>query len=83
MLTLNNDPPTLDRERTTNKYTKTFKDLIDSCMNKDPTKRYENHTLCACRLIEICMCLDHQQKNYCYTHFLNKQRSLNGYLKTS
>lgn len=39
MLVLNNDPPTLDRERTKHKYTKTFKEMIDSCLQKDAKKR--------------------------------------------
>ncbi|KAI8904735.1 kinase-like domain-containing protein [Gorgonomyces haynaldii] len=39
MMTLQNDPPTLDREKTKNKYSKTFKDMIDLCLNKDPNKR--------------------------------------------
>lgn len=40
MLTLQQDPPTLQRERegTNNKYSRHFKDLIDSCLCKDPTK---------------------------------------------
>lgn len=39
MLTLQNDPPTLDRDHTKHKYSKSFKDMIDTCLNKDPTKR--------------------------------------------
>ncbi|RKP27492.1 kinase-like domain-containing protein, partial [Syncephalis pseudoplumigaleata] len=39
MLTLNNDPPTLDRDKTKHKYSRTFKDLIDLCLQKDPSKR--------------------------------------------
>ncbi|KAI8880806.1 kinase-like protein, partial [Backusella circina FSU 941] len=39
MMTLQNDPPTLDRESTTHKFSRTFKDMIDSCLSKDPTKR--------------------------------------------
>ncbi|KAJ3415525.1 hypothetical protein HDV05_004727 [Chytridiales sp. JEL 0842] len=39
MLTLQNDPPTLDREHTSHKYSKSFKDMIDSCLQKDPAKR--------------------------------------------
>jgi serine/threonine protein kinase len=42
MLTLQNDPPTLDREHTSHKYSKGFKDLIDMCLQKDPSKRYGN-----------------------------------------
>ena len=39
MLTLQNAPPTLDRDRTLYKYSKSFKEMIDSCLQKDPTKR--------------------------------------------
>ncbi|KAI8366185.1 kinase-like domain-containing protein [Blakeslea trispora] len=39
MMTLNNEPPTLSRETTTNKFSKAFKEMIDLCMHKDPTKR--------------------------------------------
>ncbi|KAI8823695.1 kinase-like domain-containing protein [Fimicolochytrium jonesii] len=39
MLTLQNDPPTLDRESTKYKYSKIFKDMIDICLVKDPARR--------------------------------------------
>ncbi|KAI8923060.1 kinase-like domain-containing protein [Entophlyctis helioformis] len=39
MLTLQNEPPTLDRDITKNKYSKAFKEMIDSCLKKDPAKR--------------------------------------------
>ncbi|KAI9005921.1 kinase-like domain-containing protein [Gaertneriomyces semiglobifer] len=39
MLTLQNDPPTLDRDATKFKYSKTFKEMIDMCLQKDPAKR--------------------------------------------
>ncbi|TPX34793.1 hypothetical protein SeMB42_g07262 [Synchytrium endobioticum] len=39
MLTLQQDPPTLDIHSAKHKYTKTFKEMIDSCLQKDPTKR--------------------------------------------
>lgn len=39
MMTLSKDPPTLDRESTKNKFSKTFKEMIDSCLSKDPSKR--------------------------------------------
>jgi serine/threonine protein kinase len=39
MMTMQNDPPTLDRSATKHKYSKTFKDMIDSCLQKDPNKR--------------------------------------------
>lgn len=38
MQTLQNEPPTLDRH-SKKKFTRTFKDMIDSCLQKDPTKR--------------------------------------------
>lgn len=38
MMTLQNDPPTLEREKTKYKYSKHFKDMIDLCLSKDPTK---------------------------------------------
>ncbi|KAF7723139.1 hypothetical protein EC973_002321 [Apophysomyces ossiformis] len=39
MMTLSNDPPTLDRENAKHKYSKSFKDMIDMCLQKDPKKR--------------------------------------------
>ncbi|KAI8809933.1 kinase-like domain-containing protein [Cladochytrium replicatum] len=39
MLTLQNDPPTLDRDTTKHRYSKGFKEMIDSCLQKDPSKR--------------------------------------------
>ncbi|KAF9083467.1 hypothetical protein BGX23_011471 [Mortierella sp. AD031] len=39
MLTLSNDPPTLDRESTKHRYSKSLKEMIDSCLQKDPTRR--------------------------------------------
>ncbi|KAG0170539.1 hypothetical protein DFQ28_001991 [Apophysomyces sp. BC1034] len=39
MMTLSNDPPTLARETTKHKYSRVFKDMIDMCLHKDPTKR--------------------------------------------
>lgn len=39
MMTLSNDPPTLDRESTIHKYSKSFKEMIDMCLCKDPLKR--------------------------------------------
>ncbi|KAG8904488.1 hypothetical protein FRB99_001664 [Tulasnella sp. 403] len=37
--TLQNAPPTLDREGGKFKYSKTLKDLVESCLIKDPTQR--------------------------------------------
>lgn len=42
MMTLSNDPPTLDREGIIHKYSKSFKEMIDSCLSKDPLKRYNS-----------------------------------------
>ncbi len=39
MLTLSHPPPSLKRDRCKHKYSKAFKDMIDSCLQKDPTKR--------------------------------------------
>ncbi|KAF9579579.1 hypothetical protein BGW38_004107 [Lunasporangiospora selenospora] len=39
MLTLSNDPPTLDRENTKHRYSKLLKEMIDSCLQKDPSRR--------------------------------------------
>ncbi|KAF9389694.1 hypothetical protein CPB97_010774 [Podila verticillata] len=39
MLTLSNDPPTLDRETTKHRYSKMFKEMIDICLQKDPSRR--------------------------------------------
>ncbi|KAG0285437.1 hypothetical protein BGZ96_010301 [Linnemannia gamsii] len=39
MLTLSNDPPTLDRDSTKHRYSRLLKEMIDSCLQKDPTRR--------------------------------------------
>ncbi|KAG0325409.1 hypothetical protein BGZ99_000656 [Dissophora globulifera] len=39
MLTLSNDPPTLDRESTKHRYSKLLKEMIDCCLQKDPARR--------------------------------------------
>lgn len=39
MMTLSNAPPTLDRENTKHKFSKCFKDMIDLCLQKEPSKR--------------------------------------------
>lgn len=38
-LTLSSAPPTLDRKRSKHKYSRTFKEMIDQCLQKDPNKR--------------------------------------------
>ncbi|KAF9535486.1 kinase-like domain-containing protein [Crepidotus variabilis] len=37
--TIQEDPPTLNRDGGTYKYSRAFKDIIDWCLNKDPAKR--------------------------------------------
>ncbi|KAF5377522.1 hypothetical protein D9615_005129 [Tricholomella constricta] len=37
--TIQDDPPTLDREGGTYKYSRAFKEMVDSCLVKDPSKR--------------------------------------------
>ncbi|CAO3608567.1 unnamed protein product [Mucor hiemalis] len=39
MMTLNHRPPTLEREHTRHKFSRMFKEMIDLCLNKDPSKR--------------------------------------------
>lgn len=39
MMTLNHRPPTLDREHTRHKFSRMFKEMIDMCLQKDPSKR--------------------------------------------
>ncbi|CEG70591.1 Putative STE/STE20/FRAY protein kinase [Rhizopus microsporus] len=39
MMTLNQSPPTLNRDQTKYKYSRTFKEMIDYCLQKDPNKR--------------------------------------------
>ncbi|ORX90641.1 kinase-like protein [Basidiobolus meristosporus CBS 931.73] len=39
MMTLSNDPPTLDRDSTKHRYSKGFKEMIDLCLQKDPKRR--------------------------------------------
>lgn len=34
------EPPTLNRDGGTFKYSRTFAEIIDWCLNKDPSKRY-------------------------------------------
>ncbi|KAI9279285.1 kinase-like domain-containing protein [Sporodiniella umbellata] len=45
MLTLSREPPTLCRESSVNKYSKSFKEMIDMCMNKTPSKRLSSEKL--------------------------------------
>ena len=39
LMTLQNDPPTLDRAGGKRKFTKSFKEMIDVCLQKDPVRR--------------------------------------------
>ena len=43
------DPPTLDREGGVYKYSRAFKDVVDSCLVKDPSKRFvvSEYLLCS------------------------------------
>lgn len=38
-MTLSGAPPTLDRQRAKYRYSRTFKEMIDACLHKDPNKR--------------------------------------------
>jgi serine/threonine-protein kinase OSR1/STK39 len=39
MQSVQDPPPTLEREGGQYKYSRLFKEIVDSCLNKDPTKR--------------------------------------------
>ncbi|KAI8339727.1 hypothetical protein BC941DRAFT_512068 [Chlamydoabsidia padenii] len=39
MMTLSQDPPTLPRETTKHKFSKLIKEMVDTCLQKDPKKR--------------------------------------------
>jgi serine/threonine protein kinase len=65
MLTLNHDPPTLDRDKTKHKYSKTFKEMIDMCLQKDPTKRPS-----AERLLQHKFFANAKKPSYLCTHLL-------------
>lgn len=38
-LSIHDAPPTLDREGGTFKYSRAFKEMVDSCLVKEPSKR--------------------------------------------
>ncbi|KAF9988041.1 hypothetical protein BGZ65_012996 [Modicella reniformis] len=67
MLTLSNDPPTLDRETTTHRYSKLFKEMIDSCLQKDPTKRPSTE-----KLLNHSFFKQAKKKSYLVTTLLQK-----------
>lgn len=39
MMTLSQDPPTLNIKNTKHKFSKLIKDMVDVCLQKDPKKR--------------------------------------------
>lgn len=39
MMTLNDSPPTLNREHAKHKFSRAFKEVVDLCLQKDPNKR--------------------------------------------
>ena len=45
MLTLQHDPPRLDRSKTKHKYSRAFQQMIELCLQKDPTKRPSSEKL--------------------------------------
>lgn len=79
MMTLQNDPPTLDRDSTKHKYSKTFKDMIDMCLVKDPAKRYVYEfafDFISCLMFNL-FWLGPQPRNSYLIHFLNKPKNAN------
>lgn len=40
LMTLHNEPPTLDRAGSKHKFSKIFKDMIDMCLQKELSRRY-------------------------------------------
>jgi serine/threonine-protein kinase OSR1/STK39 len=41
---LQDEPPSIDRTGGVNKYSKTFKGVVDRCLTKDPALRYDCNT---------------------------------------
>ncbi|KAK9707713.1 hypothetical protein K7432_010032 [Basidiobolus ranarum] len=66
MMTLSNDPPTLDRDSTKHRYSKGFKEMIDLCLQKDPKKRPT-----AEKLLQHSFFKQAKKKNYLLTAILN------------
>ena len=63
MLTLKRDPPTLDRSKTKNKFSKTFAQMIDLCLQKDPSKRPTADELLKHAFFKVTKKRDHVIKN--------------------
>jgi len=68
------DPPTLDREGGVFKYSRAFKEIIDSCLVKDPTKRWVYSLLLSA--LRAKRSLDRPLRS-CSRHLSSKVPSLN------
>ncbi|KAI8371558.1 kinase-like domain-containing protein [Radiomyces spectabilis] len=66
MLTLCENPPTLPRESTQHKYSRAFRDLIDMCLQKDPSKRPSTE-----KLLQHSFFKQAKKKEYLVKHLLS------------
>ncbi|KAI3654243.1 hypothetical protein MP228_000962 [Amoeboaphelidium protococcarum] len=71
MLTLNHDPPRLDRDGANHKYSKSFQQMIDACLVKDPRKR-----LSAKKLLEHAFFKQAKRKDYLVKTLLDHVKPL-------
>lgn len=71
MLTLQHDPPKLDRTRTKHKYSRQFQQMIEMCLIKDPTKRASTD-----KILEHAFFKQAKQKQYLRKSILDKLPSL-------